>query len=194
MRKKFILAILLFGSGCKAFDPALLNPTAETLPTRLPTLTPEVQSERILLSFSPMAVPNDVRTLFEREVREVLSEPYGKSRGFLVLHTRRVSARPGLGFTFASVLTAGSLNLLGFPWARYRYVVDVQLDVLNQRRELIGSYRGTGQARATAGLYSRTNFSQPDRVLYLQCVRQGLDQIIPQLRPETARLQAALAL
>jgi hypothetical protein len=193
MKQFFILLTLFLLGGCKAFDPGLLNPIPGPLTTRLPTLTPEVQSQRLLLTLDPMAVPTDVRTLFERETREVLTEPYGKPRGFLVLRTRRVTASPGLGFTFVSVLTAGGLNLFGFPWARYKYVVDVQLDVLNQKRELLGSYRGQGQAKARAALYSSTNYAQPDRVLYLQCVRQALEQIVPQLQPETARLQAALA-
>jgi hypothetical protein len=134
-----------------------------------------------------------VRTLFERQVREVLAEPYGTPRGFLVLHTRRVSARSGLGYALVSGATLGGLNLFGFPFARYQYVVDVQLEVLNARRELVGSYRGQGQAKALGSLYSKTNYAQPDRVLYLQCVRQGLDQILPQLQPEVARLRAALA-
>ena len=185
---------LLFIAGCRSFDPALLNPTAETLPIRLPTLTPEVQSQRIALSLDPQAVPTDVRTLFERETREVLTEPYGKPQGFLVLQTRRVTARAGLGYALVSGLTMGGLNLFGFPWARYQYVVDVQLEVRNLRRELVGTYRGQGQARATGSLYRSTNYAQPDRVLYLQCVRQGFDQLMPQLRTDVPRLQAALRL
>ena len=33
---------LLFIAGCRSFDLALLNPTAEIWSIRLPTLTPEV--------------------------------------------------------------------------------------------------------------------------------------------------------
>ena len=89
---------LLFVGWCRFFDPALLNPTAEILPIRLPTLTPEVQSQRIALSFDPQAVPTDVCALFEREIREVLTEPYGKPPGFLVRQTRRATVRVGLGY------------------------------------------------------------------------------------------------
>ena len=103
---------LLFVGWCRFFDPALLNPTPETLPVRLPTLTPEVQSQRIALSLDPQAVPTDVRALFERETREVLTEPYGKPQGFLVLQTRRVTARAGLGYALVSGLTMGGLNRL----------------------------------------------------------------------------------
>ena len=124
-------------------------------------------------------MPTDVRALFERETREVLTEPYGKPPDFLVLQTRCVTARAGLGYALVSGLTMGGLNLFGFPWAKYQYVVDVQLEVRNLRRELVGTYRGQGPARATGGLSSSTNYAQPDQVLYLQCVRQGFDQLLP---------------
>ena len=135
------------------------------MPVRLPTLTPEVKSQCIALSLDPQAVPADVRALFERE-SEVLTEPYGKPQGFLVLQTRRVTARAGLGYALVSGLMMGGLNLFGFPWAKHRYVVDVPT--------------------------SSTNYAQPNRVLYLQCVRQGFDQLMPQLRADVPRLQAAL--
>ena len=63
---------LLFFGWCRFFDPALLNPTAETLPIRLPTLTPEVKSQCVALSLDPQAVLTDIRALFERE-SEVLT-------------------------------------------------------------------------------------------------------------------------
>ena len=112
-------------------------------------------------------MPTDVRALFERETREVLTKPYGKPPGFLVLQTRRVTARAGLGYALVSGLTMGGFNLFGCLWAKYQYVVDAQLEVRNLRRELVGTYRVQGQARATGGLYSSTNYTQPDRVLYL---------------------------
>ena len=161
---------LLFVGWCRFFDPALLNPTAEILPIRLPTLTPEVQSQRIVLSLDPQAVPTDVRVLFERETREVLTEPYGKPPGFLVRQTRRATVRAGLRYALVSGLTMGGLNLFGFPWAKYQYMVNVQLEVPT----------------------SSTNYAQPDRVLYLQCVRQGFNQLMPQLRTDVPWLQAAL--
>ena len=91
---------LLFFGWCRFFDPALLNPTAEILPIRLPTFMPEVQSQRIALSLDPQAVPTDVRAMFERETREALTEPHGKPPGFLVLQTRRVTVRVGLRLSF----------------------------------------------------------------------------------------------
>ena len=110
---------LLFIGGCRFFDPALLNPTAEILSIRLPTLMPEVQSQRIALFLDPQAVPTDVRALFEHETREVLAEPYGKPPGFLVLQTWRVTARAGLGHALVPGLMLGGPNLFGFSWAKY---------------------------------------------------------------------------
>ena len=60
---------LLFIGGCRFFDPALLNPTAEILSIRLPTLMPEVQSQRIALFLDPQAVPTNVRCLSTKPAR-----------------------------------------------------------------------------------------------------------------------------
>ena len=120
---------LLFIGGCWYFDPALLNPTAEILSIRLPTLTSKVQRQRIAFSLNPQAVPIDVCVMFDRETREALTEPYGKPPGFLVLQTWRVTARAGLGHALVPGLMLGGPNLFGFPWVKYQYVVDVQLGV-----------------------------------------------------------------
>ena len=74
-------------------------------------------------------MPTDVCALFEREIREVLTEFYGKPQGFLVLQTGCVTARAGLRYALVSGLTMGGLNLFGFPWAKYQHVVDVQVEV-----------------------------------------------------------------
>jgi hypothetical protein len=179
--------------GCRAFDPALLTPAPETLPARLPPLVAEVRFQRLHLSRDSQAVAADVRTLFEREVREVLAAPSGAPVGFAELTTQRVRYGEGAVYSYVSGLAFGGLNLLGFPLARYRCAVDLQLDVRNRRHELVGTYYAQGKATATAGFYSRANYAQPGRVLYVLCVRQGLAQLIAQLQPEIPRLREELA-
>ncbi|MDO7847800.1 hypothetical protein Q5H92_15650 [Hymenobacter sp. M29] len=192
--RKIAAALGLLGlAGCRAFDPALLAPTPETLPARLPPLAAEVRLPHFFVSRDSQTVATDVRTLFGREVREVLVDSSGTPQGFAVLTARRVRYGTGPVYSYISGLAFGGMNLLGFPFARYRCAVDLQLDVRNQRRELVGTYYAQEQATATAGFYSRANYAQPERVLYLQCVRQGLTQIRAQLQPEIPRLREELA-
>ncbi|MDO7854468.1 hypothetical protein [Hymenobacter convexus] len=192
--RKITAALGVLGlAGCRAFDPALLAPTSDPLPVQLPPLVAEVRLPHFSVSRDSQAVATDVRTLFGREVREVLADSSGAPRGFAVLTARRVRYGTGPVYSYISGLAFGGLALLGLPMARYRCAVDVQLDVRNQRRELIGTYYAQGQAKATAGPYSHANYAQPERVLYVQCVRQGLAQIMTQLQPEIPHLREELA-
>ena len=191
------LVVVLSGfclAGCRAFDPALLHATPEPLAVRLPRLTAQVHRPGFCTHLDSQAVARDLDTLFAREVRTVLTSPAGPSHGYAVLTTRCVRYGQGGGFTYLSGLTLGGLTLVGFPWCRYHATVEVQLDVRNQRRELVGTYYAQGQAVLLGGLYRRTNYTPRDynRILYLHCVRQGLAQIVCQLPPDLGALQQQL--
>lgn len=193
MNKKLLALGVLGLTGCRAFDPALLMPTATPLPVRLPPLTAEVNTSHLRLArVDSQAVAADLRTLFAGEVREVLTSPGGSPQGVAVLTTRRLRYGEGAVYTYLSGLTFSTISLLGFPWGRYRCVVDVQLDILNNRRELLGTYYAQGKVKALRGVYTHNNYAQPARVLYLQCVRQGLEQIVLQIPAERAALQQQL--
>jgi len=180
-------------TSCRAFDPALLTPGSSPLSVRLPPLTAEVNTSHLLLArVDSQAVAADLRTLFAREVSEVLTSPSGPPQGVAVLNTRRLRYREGAVYTYLSGLTFTTISLLGFPWGRNLCVVDVQLDILNNRRELVGTYYAQGKVKALRGIYTRNNYAQPVRVLYLQCVRQGLEQIALQIPAELTSLQQQL--
>jgi hypothetical protein len=196
-----LLSVLTAGQlgACKPFDPKLLEPTPGVLTPRLPTATPAAQTDWIILlgapglgAAGPRGGSRDVNTLFEREVRETLTNPYGTPSCFLVLTTTIVSKRSGWGWAVLSGATYGGLNLLGLPYSRTRMVVDVKLDVLDRQHHLVGSYRGQGEAKALGSIYSKTNYTAPGRVVYVQAVRTGLQQAKASLQADLARLQASL--
>lgn len=198
VRYILITVVGLLGA-CKSFDPRLLEPTPGVLTPRLPTATPAAQTDWIIQLGAPglgKAGPHggsrDVNTLFEREVRETLTDPYGTPSCYLVLTSTIVSHRPGWGWALVSGATLGGLNLLGLPYSRTQMVVDVKLDVLDRQRRLVGSYRGQGEAKATGSLYSKTNYTAPGRVVYVQAVRAGLQQVKTNLQADLGRLQANL--
>ena len=194
MRKVILMLGGLSLTGCRAFDPSLLAPAGAPLAQRLPRLTAEVQPPQFCFRFDSSAVARDLDTLFARQVREAVAAPRGAPQGFAVLTARCVRYGQGGGYSYVSGLTLGALTVFGFPWSRYHCTVDVQVDVRNRRRELVGTYYAQGKAVLPGGLYRRTNYQQKDcdRTLYLQCVRQGLEQIMPQLQAEGAQLQQGL--
>jgi hypothetical protein len=190
---------LLFCASCKAFDPTLLNPTAVVLSPKLPALENRVRDE--VEEVTVLMVPGgslvttprsrDVATLFERETREAITAPYGDKKGFLELKVTPITTR-GLGWLLLSGVTLFLPNLVGMPLSAWRTTVSTQLDVLDSQRRLVATYRAEGEAKAVWSLFSRTNYTEPGRVVYLQAVRQCLDQIKTTMQPDLARLQRQL--
>ncbi|WP_375438253.1 hypothetical protein [uncultured Hymenobacter sp.] len=133
----------------------------------------------------------DVATLFERETREAITAPYGDKRGFLELKVTPIQTR-GSAWPLVSGLTLFIPNVVGMPLSAWRTTVSTQLDVLDSQRRLVATYRAEGEAKAVWGLFSATNYTEPGRVVYLQAVRQCLDQIKIKMQPDLARLQNQL--
>lgn len=199
LRRASFLLVLLCCASCKAFDPNLLNPTAVVLSPKLPALENRVREEleevAVMLGPGGSVVTTtrsrDVATFFERETREALTEPYGDKKGFLELKVTPLTTR-GSGWLLLSGVTLFLPNLVGMPLAAWTTTVSTQLDVLDSQRRLVATYRAEGEARAVWSIFSRTNYSEPDRVVYLQAVRQCLEQIKTTMQPDLARLQRQL--
>ncbi len=181
--------------GCRALAPTLLAPAAAHMPLRLPALMAEVSLQQVRPRADSATIAQDIHQLFDRELREVLTTPADSTRGLAVLNVRCVRYGGGQGYTALSGFSFCSLNLLGLPIARYHCTADVQLDIRNRRYELLGTYYAQGKWQQCLGLYYRPWYSEKamPRVAYLQAVRQGLTQILPQLQAELPQLCAALA-
>lgn len=190
-----LLALCCFTS-CRSFDPTLLNPTAVALTPKLPAMENRVEPELTVVVVPGGTVvadrSRDVATLFERETREALTEPYGDKRGFLELKVTTIKTQSGLGWALLSGLTVFLPNVVGMPFSRWKITVSTQLDVLDRQRRLLATYRAAGEAKSVGGLYSATNYAEPARVVYLQAVRQSLEQIKTTMQPDLAHLQSQL--
>ncbi|UOQ69024.1 hypothetical protein [Hymenobacter volaticus] len=200
LRRASRLIALLFCVSCKSFDPGLLNPTAVTLSPKLPALENHVRDEldEVTVVIGPdgdgsvvATRSRDVATLFERETREALTAPYGDKKGFLELKVTPLTTR-GSAWLLVSGLTLFIPNAVGMPLSAWRTTVSTQLDVLDSQRRLVATYRAEGEAKAVWGLFSATNYAEPGRVVYLQAVRQCLEQIKTKMQPDLARLQSQL--
>ena len=190
------IVVLIALSSCKAFDPKLLNPTPVTISPKLPAMENRVQSEvTVVVAPGGSAVAGgsrDLATLFEREVREVLTDPYGEKRGFLELKVTTTKTQIGIGWAVISGLFVFVPNLFGMPISTPKIAVTAQLDVLDNQHRLLSTYRADGEAKGRTALYSSTSYADPGRVLYVQAVRQCLEQIKTKMQPDIARLQTQL--
>jgi hypothetical protein len=202
MRKLIIiiLGVILF-TGCKSFEPKLLNPTAQPLENKLPAVENTVENDLTTMIVVDQTVgrlgPNtqDIKTLFDRQVTEVITNPYGIKKGSLVLKVTTIESRfNGLISAAWCTVLAGVPFLLGAPYLWAESKVEVKLEVLDNNRALIGAYRGSGENRLKSGLYyTKYNRNTLQRVTYVEATKQAINEATKKLEEDVDRLNEELS-
>ncbi len=198
MKKTIFLVAAVILLGCKQLDPKLLNPTGQPLSNKLPAMESYVENNLVAIvdpnGQTIGANPQDVKTLFDRQATEIITNPYGEKRGYLVLKVNTIKTKLSLWGGLLGMYTVTLLNVCGVPFASAKASVEVQIDIMDAKRRLIGSYRGSGYSKLDQGYYSKTNYNRINlqRVAYLEAVRQGINEAMTKLTPDTERLNTEL--
>jgi hypothetical protein len=200
--RKLIIIILgaIYLTGCKSFDPQLLNPTSKSLESKLPAMENSVENDlstMVIVETTNNSIgPNtqDIKTLFDRQVDEVMTNPYGLKKGYLVLKVTTIETkRFGYGLVVLSVYLACLPQLFGTPWMGAMSKVEVKLEVLDRNRTLLGAYRGSGRYKHWSGLYkNKYNQRTLQRVSYVEATKQAINEATNKLAAEVDRLNEAL--
>ncbi|HAW51849.1 MAG TPA: hypothetical protein DCX54_05895 [Flavobacteriales bacterium] len=190
---------MLLSMGCKSFEPTLLNPDGTVFNPKLPSMEAVVENNLVAIVNSGGqtigANPQDVRTYFDREVKELMTDPYNDKAGVLLLNVNTIENKHQfIGYMMASVYTISLFNVLGGPYSVSKSSVEVEIEVLNKNNRLIGSYRGNGSAKLHQGYYSKTNYNQVDqqRISYLKAVKNAVQDAKSKLIPDLDRLISEL--
>ncbi len=147
MKKIFIcLAILLSVTGCRTFNvnQAIKAPD-RNYEQKLPTLEPVFENENEVKHWTPgekvVRENSHFATLFYREVEKNLSDPYGKQKGYIVLRPiMHTTADTQAGWLILSMCSGTLLNWAGVPFMSTRSFYELEMEVLNNKGELIKKY------------------------------------------------------
>src|SRR6185437_7946123 len=153
------LIAIIFLSGCKTFDPKLVNPSGDAFSPKLPALEQSVENNTVMIvnahGDAIGASPLDINTYFEREVDELMTNPYGATKGYIVLKVSNIETRvAGMGFALLGGFTVCIPFFFGVPMRGAKSSVEVEISVLNMKNELLGKYRGSGYRRFYGSLYN----------------------------------------
>jgi hypothetical protein len=197
--KKHSIIILAFlaVTGCKSFDPNFLNPTGVAFDPKLPAMERSVENNLVAIVSSTGqtygASPQDARTLFEREVSEIMTDPYSDKKGYVTLKVNTIENKNNLlGIAIGGFL-GGVPFLLGVPTEVITSTVEVQIDVMDANRKLIGSYRGSATKKMKNALYNKNgNYRELERVVYLLTVKEAIQIAKTKIRPDVKMLNEKL--
>ncbi|WP_426490794.1 hypothetical protein [Hymenobacter sp. 102] len=163
---------------------------------RLPKLDAVVEPGPLSMQEGEGAHPDDASKLFRQELSYHLAEPqndttrYGYAK-FMV--TKAEQQRTGRVLQAFQMLTLMTPSLLGVPLEWYRTNITAEVQIINARGEVIGTYTGTGRSKVRVAMYHGYGQSKAARLSDVQALRLALDQIRPQLDADADTLRLQLA-
>ncbi|TGE08110.1 hypothetical protein [Hymenobacter fodinae] len=184
----FFLAFGLLG-GCKSSEEALYSAVHSNHSVsigKLPRLAEVVEAGP--LNASEGAYPDDASKVFRQELAYHMAEPedtlqYGYAKLIITEATVTRTGRALQAFQMATLMTP---SLLGLPLEWYRTEVKAEVQIINSKGEVLGSYVGRGRSNVRVAMYSGYSQTSAPRIADVQGLRLALDQIRPQL--DTAAL------
>ncbi|GGF19357.1 hypothetical protein GCM10011383_33660 [Hymenobacter cavernae] len=140
------------------------------------------------------SLPEDPFRLFEREVSHNLVDPADSTKfGYMKLTvTSAVSARQGKGLQAFQMATLMVPSLFGVPLEYYRTKLRAQVQVLNSRGEVLGTYSGSGTSTVNVAMYHGYSQTDAGRLADITALRYALNMIRPQLELASDSLRAKL--
>lgn len=134
---------------------------------------------------------NDARNLFLRYLENDLmatgDEPPGSIEIELLYYHYKVNFTPG---SVLNVLTLGAGYLLGIPSMRKQTEVEIEIRILNNNQELIGTWHGKGKKNVYEGLYYR---KLDERESSLMAMKEALASVNEQIMSERKTIELAFA-
>lgn len=199
-RSACLLCLLGFLSltGCKSTEKAVYHTIRSNNSValgRLPKLEAVVEPGPLNTAEGEGALPDDASKVFRQELSYHLAEPqedtvrYGYAK-FMV--TKAQQQRTGHVFQAFQMLTLMTPSLLGVPLEWYRTNVTAEVQIINARGEVIGTYTGTGRSKVRVAMYHGYSQSKAARLSDVQALRLALDQIRPQLEASADTLRQQL--
>ena len=183
-----LLALPIVG-GCKSSEEAFYSAVHSNHSVsigKLPRLEEVVEAGP--LNATEGAYPDDASKVFRQELAYHMAEPddtleYGYAKLIITEANVTHAGRALQAFQMATLMTP---SLFGLPLEWYRTEVKAEVQIINSKGEVLGSYSGTGRSNVRVAMYSGYSQTSAPRISDVQGLRLALDQIRPQL--DTAAL------
>jgi hypothetical protein len=135
---------------------------------------------------------NNSLQILNDEVDDNLTNPYGAKYGYVQISSNYVRYKMGMGYAMLSGFTLFIPNLIGFPMGYYNLELQVTVEILNAKKELIGKYKGLGQGRAVVACYYGYGSTAAATKAQMQALKAALNAIRPQIQQDAQRLNSLL--
>ena len=120
---------------------------------------------------------NDVINIFEKEVKENISSPYGEKKGYVALKLGYRGKDTSIFYILPSMLSLFTINILGFPANEITQSLEVQVEIWNNKKELIAKYTENVVNSDFIAMYWGYNETNIWRKVAADNIKQALEKI-----------------
>lgn len=135
---------------------------------------------------------NDTINIFNKEVRENIMEQYGAKKGFVVLRLGYRGEEGSFIYPLASLLSFGGLNLIGFPKREVAETLEVEVQIVNNKKEVIGRYVENVNNKDYVAMWWGYNNLSADRKVAANNLKDALEKIRHRINQDASRLKKNL--
>lgn len=96
---------------------------------------------------------HDVVTLFEREVRDKITQSVGKRKGYINLKIPAIVVAEDYGWGILSILTLGLPAFVGMPVNAVKTAMDIEVEIYDLEENMVARYNATCERKSHVAFY-----------------------------------------
>ena len=135
------------------------------------------QSTSINGNYYKDARVSDIINIFEKEVKENISTPYGAKKGYISLKIGYRGSEDSWTYCIVSTLSYFTLPLVGFPWDKIDESLEVEVQIMNNKKEVIKIYREDIYNSSYVAMWWGYNGNNAYRKVAADNIKQALEKI-----------------
>ncbi len=135
---------------------------------------------------------NDVINIFNKEVKENISNPYGEKKGYITLKLGYRDNESSILYLLPSMLTFCTINILGFPADKRSQSLEVEVEIWNSKKELIKRYVENVYNYNYIAMYWGYDENTIDRKIAADNIKQALEKIRLKINNDAKEIQKKL--
>ncbi|MBO7244808.1 MAG: hypothetical protein J6V53_05970 [Alphaproteobacteria bacterium] len=137
----------------------------------------------------------DTMTLFDDFVKNKVTNPYGEKKGYMVLnigYRNAIDHYENIATAWLSIISLGTLNLLGFPFGVDEDEMKISVEILNSKKELVKRYTSVQSDTEWAAAYWGYNVPKISRKITIENVKNALEDIGNQISNDVYEINKRL--
>lgn len=134
----------------------------------------------------------DVINVFNKEVKENITSPYGAKKGYIVLTLGYRGVDQSFIYPFVSLFSLGTINFFGFPGDEVKQSLEVEVEIRNNNKELVKRYVENVIDTQYVAMYWGYSKDNVWRKVAADNIKQALQKIRDRINSDAAEIKKKL--